>query len=76
MKSNIKRFGIALIPLKWEIKQWNWEYQLNRNRKFVFYFHFQGWYSFSLGIHFDVEVLNFEVHLPFCFIRIGMDCVD
>ena len=52
-----------------------WEFVPAKNRPIVFLFHFQGWNCLSLGIHFDFKMLNLELHLPFCFIRIGKDSV-
>jgi len=40
-------------------------------KKFVCYFFFVGWGCISFGIHFCLEALNFEIHIPFGFIRVG-----
>jgi len=40
-------------------------------REFVCYWHFVGWWAFSLGFHVDCRSPNFEIHLPFGFLRIG-----
>ncbi|OGU60453.1 MAG: hypothetical protein A2V66_01850 [Ignavibacteria bacterium RBG_13_36_8] len=54
------------------IKTTCWEFEPESNRKLVFYFHFLGWYTFQIGIHFDFQMLNVEIHLPFCFMRFGL----
>jgi hypothetical protein len=41
-------------------------------KKFACYFFFVGWSCISLGIHFCLSCPNFELHIPFGFIRIGM----
>ena len=41
------------------------------NRKFVCFIHFI-WINISLGITLDWYAPNIEVHLPFCFIKIGL----
>jgi hypothetical protein len=33
--------------------------------------HILPWYCISLGFHIDVKTPNIEIHLPFCFLRIG-----
>ena len=40
-------------------------------RQFVAYFYFVGWSAFSLGFHVCTSLPNFEIHLPFGFIRVG-----
>jgi len=40
-------------------------------RKFVAYFWFVGWEAISLGMHIDISLPNYELHIPFGFIRIG-----
>jgi hypothetical protein len=42
-------------------------------RKFVFYLFFVGWRQISFGISIDFEAPNIELHLPFCFIKIGYE---
>lgn len=43
-------------------------------RKFLRgYVHFTGWSQLSFGVSVDVTLPNFEVHLPFCFIRMGWE---
>src|SRR5258705_72951 len=44
---------------------------LPRSRQFVFFIHFMGMDNISLGLHFNWRCPNIEVHLPFCFIKIG-----
>ena len=39
--------------------------------RWVLYFWFVGWDCFSLGFHVCLSVPNFEIHLPFGFIRAG-----
>lgn len=39
-------------------------------KRFVAYFYFNG-FHFSLGIHFDWNAPNFELHVPCGFFRIG-----
>lgn len=41
--------------------------------KFVCYWWFVGWHCWSLGVHFSTDPRNFELHLPFGFIRIGLE---
>jgi hypothetical protein len=41
------------------------------DRKFVCYLHSSGLDNISLGIHVNWLLPNIEIHLPFCFIRIG-----
>lgn len=43
----------------------------NGKRKFEYHWHWSGFDSWSLGVHFCLSLPNFELHLPFCFIRIG-----
>ena len=50
-----------------------WEFHPMKRKRFTIYFHFVGWASIQLGIHFDFYMLNMELHLPFCFIRLGYD---
>lgn len=44
---------------------------MNYPNKFVCYVHFIAWTQISFGITFDFKNFNFEIHLPFCFIKIG-----
>jgi len=45
-------------------------------KRFVAYFHFVGWDCISLGAHVCLSLPNFEIHLPFGFIRVGwMKCL-
>lgn len=39
--------------------------------KFVCYFHFVDWWQLSFGITIDFKSPNFEIHLPFGFIKVG-----
>ena len=41
--------------------------------KFICYFFFSGFQFISLGVHLSLKPLNFEIHLPFGFIRIGLE---
>jgi len=41
--------------------------------KFACYFWFTGWSNISLGISVNVWLPNLEIHLPFCFFRIGRE---
>jgi len=41
-------------------------------KQFVLYWHFTGWDCISLGVHVCLSLPNFEIHLPFGFIRVGM----
>lgn len=50
--------------MNWERGDGPWE--------FACYFHRTGWNLFSLGVNIDVTSPNFEIHLPFGFIRCGM----
>lgn len=42
-----------------------------RPNKWGAYLWFTGWSQISLGLTVDVIRPNMEIHLPFCFIRIG-----
>ena len=44
-------------------------------RVFVFYYYFQSWNYISFGFHIDIATPNIEIHLPFGFIRIGLEIV-
>lgn len=44
-----------------------------QNRKFEFTWYFIGWETIQLGLTFDFLMMNFELHLPFGFFRIGME---
>lgn len=41
------------------------------DRRFVCYLHFLGLDNIQLGIHLNWKLPNVEIHLPFCFIRVG-----
>ena len=41
------------------------------DKSFIFYFWHTSWYHISLGFHIDLSMPNVEIHLPFCFFRIG-----
>jgi hypothetical protein len=45
--------------------------ELKMVRRFVAYWYFNGFDHLSFGIHFDWELPNIELHLPFGFFRIG-----
>ncbi len=49
-------------------RQFGWEF----SNGFVAYFWRSGWTHISLGLHVDWRTPNFEIHIPFGFIRIGM----
>jgi len=44
-----------------------------QDRLFAVVFHFCGWHAIQLGFHIDLKMRNIEAHLPFCFIRVGME---
>jgi hypothetical protein len=44
--------------------------------RFVAYFYFVGWDCISLGLHLCWSLPNVEMHLPFGFIRIGINPVS
>lgn len=44
---------------------------MNRKR-FVAYIHFTGFDNVQLGFHINWSLPNAEVHLPFCFVRVGL----
>lgn len=58
---------------RYEGRQWGWVlHDLSRSRDvFVVYFWFVRWTCISLGFHVCLDAPNFELHLPFGFIRIG-----
>ncbi len=41
------------------------------SRQFVCYLHFIGLDNISLGVSLNWHLPNIEIHLPFCFIRVG-----
>jgi len=41
------------------------------NKQFVCYLHFVGFNNINFGISLDWLSPNLEIHLPFCFLRIG-----
>jgi hypothetical protein len=41
------------------------------DRQFVCYLHLTRWSHVSFGFHIDFWSPNIEIHLPFCFIRVG-----
>lgn len=41
------------------------------DKQFIYYIHFVGFNEISLGFHVDIASPNIEIHLPFCFIKIG-----
>jgi hypothetical protein len=43
--------------------------------KFCCYYHFINFYCLSLGVHVCLKPLNFEIHLPFGFCKIGFDTI-
>jgi len=46
-----------------------------KERAFVCYIAFIGLDNISLGLHFNWRLPNIEIHLPFCFIRIGWQAI-
>lgn len=40
-------------------------------REFIIHFHFVGWSDISLGVSISLTMPNIEIHLPFCWLRIG-----
>lgn len=42
-----------------------------RDKQFVCFLHFLGLENIQLGFHINLMEPNVELHLPFCFIRIG-----
>lgn len=40
-------------------------------RQFVCYFYFVGWSHISIGLSINVSLPDFELHLPFGFVRFG-----
>ncbi len=44
---------------------------MNEPARFCCYLHVTSWAHISGGFHFDLSGPNFEIHLPFCFIRMG-----
>lgn len=42
-------------------------------QQFVFFFWFVSWKSLSLGVSLNLKPLHIEIHIPFGFIKIGMD---
>lgn len=46
-----------------------------KDRRFVCYLHWIGLDNISLGVSINWHVPNLELHLPFCFVRVGWQCV-
>ncbi len=46
-----------------------------KERAFVCYIAFIGLDNISLGLHFNWRLPNIEIHLPFCFIRVGWQAI-
>lgn len=44
-----------------------------KEKLFVCYIWFTGWNHISLGLHLYWSLPNIEIHLPFCFLRIGWE---
>lgn len=42
-------------------------------KKWVCFFWFVGWDCISFGFHFCMSAPNIEIHLPFGFIRVGIN---
>lgn len=45
-------------------------------KKFVALLHITGFDNIQLGLHANLSLPNIEIHLPFCFFRIGMTFAD
>ena len=45
-----------------------------KERKFICFIHFIGLDNISLGLSINWHCPNLEIHLPFCFIKIGWQC--
>jgi hypothetical protein len=54
------------------IKRYEWELYPKKDRKFGISFSWFGFYAIQLGFHISLAMKNIEIHLPFCFIRIGL----
>lgn len=50
-----------------------WTFNPAEGRRFVVCFTFLGWWVIQLGFHVDLKMMNLELHLPFCFIRLGLE---
>jgi hypothetical protein len=59
----------ARAPGTWPERCWGW--CGGQPGRFDAYFWFSGWDCIALGISFCTAGPNFEIHLPFGFIRIG-----
>lgn len=46
-----------------------------KRKSFVIYWHFVEWSCISIGINVDVRSPNIEIHLPFGFIKIGVQSI-
>lgn len=46
--------------------------EYERCQVFVAHFWFVSWKAISFGLHLNLNPVHIEIHLPFCFIRIGM----
>ena len=46
---------------------------MNKVRRFCCHFWFVDWHCLSLGFHVSLKEPNIEIHLPFGFIRIGLE---
>lgn len=42
-----------------------------RDKQFVYHIWWTSWRHLSLGFHIDLQSPNIEIHLPFCFLKIG-----
>ena len=47
-----------------------------KDKKFVCIWFFVNWRQISLGINIDLGKPNIEIHLPFGFIKIGIDGIE
>lgn len=49
-------------------------YGVSRGRgRFCCYFWYVGWWAVSFGFHISLKEPNIEIHLPFGFLRIGIE---
>jgi len=43
-----------------------------KNQRFAILFHFISFNEISIGLHISLKAKNIEIHIPFGFLRIGM----
>jgi hypothetical protein len=44
---------------------------MKRKNRFEIFLKVLGWHCISFGIHIDIYAPRIEIHLPFCWIRVG-----